>query len=106
MTPRVGPVCATTAGAALERARAVYRVRHVGDPTSQLHEARAVLDMTVDYYRQFAAFGDRLALTPMSEKALHGVLAELHPHDTPLGGSAPAPRPRPRHAGHVLLPPR
>jgi phage/plasmid-like protein (TIGR03299 family) len=98
MTTPVRAVCANTVRAALERARAVYRVRHVGDPTSQLHEARAVLGMTVDYYRQFAAFGDQLALTPMSEKALHGVLAELYPHDTALGGRALANRRRAREA--------
>jgi hypothetical protein len=67
-------------------------------PASQLHEARAVLGMTVDHYRQFAAFGDRLALTPMSEKALRGVLAELYPHDTALGGRALANRRRAREA--------
>src|SRR5919206_2485274 len=88
MTTPVRVVCANTVRAALERARAVYRVRHVGDPTAQLHEARAVLGMTVDYYRQFAAFGDGLALQPMSERALRGVLDELYPHDTALGGRA------------------
>jgi hypothetical protein len=67
-------------------------------PASQLHEARAVLGMTVDHCRQFAAFGDRLALTPMSEKALRGVLAELYPHDTALGGRALANRRRAREA--------
>src|SRR3954452_25333111 len=99
MTTPVRAVCATTVRPALERARPVYRVRHVGDPTAQLHEARAVLDMTVDYSRQFAAFGDRLALTPMSEKALRGVLAELSPHDTALGGRALANRRRAREGG-------
>src|SRR4051812_40810739 len=98
MTTPVRAVCANTVRAALERARSVYRVRHRGDPTGQLHEARAVLGMTVDYYRQFAAFGDRLALTPMSEKALRGVLAELYPHDTALGGRALANRRRAREA--------
>jgi hypothetical protein len=39
----------------------IARVRHVGDPTGQLHEARAVLGLTVDYYRQFRRFGDQLA---------------------------------------------
>jgi phage/plasmid-like protein (TIGR03299 family) len=88
MTTPVRAVCSNTVRAALERARAVYRVPHVGDPTAQLHEARAVLGMTVDYYRQFTAFGDRLALAPMSERALRGVLAELYPEDTALGGRA------------------
>jgi phage/plasmid-like protein (TIGR03299 family) len=98
MTTPVRAVCANTVRAALERARAVYRVAHVGDPTSQLHEARAVLGMTVDYYRQFAAFGDALALQPMSERALRSVLAELYPHDTALGGRALANRRRAREA--------
>src|SRR5919197_5557833 len=62
MTTPVRAVCANTVRAALARANAVYRVRHVGDPSGQLHEARAVLGMTIDYYRQFPAFGDRLAL--------------------------------------------
>src|SRR4051794_20966643 len=98
MTTPVRAVCANTVRAALERARGVYRVAHVGDPTAQLHEARAVLGMTVDYYRQFAAFGDQLALEPMSEKALGGVLHELYPHDTALGGRALTNRRRAREA--------
>jgi phage/plasmid-like protein (TIGR03299 family) len=98
MTTPVRAVCANTVRAALARATAVYRVRHVGDPTAQLHEARAVLGMTVDYYRQFAAFGDELALAPMSARALRSVLAELYPHDTGLGGRALANRRRAREA--------
>jgi hypothetical protein len=98
MTTPVRAVCANTVRAALERATAVYRVRHVGDPTAQLHEARAVLGMTVDYYRQFAAFGDALALAPMSERALRGVLDELYPHDGALGGRALSNRRRAREA--------
>ena len=56
--------------------------------------------MTVDYYRQFAAFGDRLALTPMSENALRSVLARLYPDDTALGGRALANR---RHARESVM---
>jgi uncharacterized protein DUF932 len=89
-------VCANTVRLALERARAVHRVRHSGDPTSQLHQARAVLGLTVDYYRQFTMLGKRLALEPISERAPRGVLDELYPHDTALGGRALAPRARAR----------
>jgi hypothetical protein len=46
------------------------RVRHVGEPTGQLHEARRVLGLTVRCYRQFARFGDQLALAPISERRL------------------------------------
>ena len=98
MTTPVRAVCANTVRAALERATAAYRVRHVGDPSAQLHQARAVLGMTVDYYRQFAAFGNALALEPMSERALCAVLDELYPHDTALGGRALSNRRRAREA--------
>ncbi|MEN3281373.1 MAG: hypothetical protein V7607_2513 [Solirubrobacteraceae bacterium] len=87
MTTPVRAVCANTVRAALERAQAVQRVRHVGDPTGQLHEARRVLGLTVDYYRQFAVFGDQLALAPMSERRLGDILAELYPDNAALGGS-------------------
>jgi len=98
---RIAPVravCANTVRMALARARAVHRVRHVGDPSAQLHEARAVLGMSVDYYRQFAAFGDHLASQAISERALRVVLGELYPHDTALGGRALANRRRAREA--------
>jgi phage/plasmid-like protein (TIGR03299 family) len=91
-------VCNNTLRAALAGARDVYRVAHLGEPTRQLHEARAVLDMTVDYYRQFAAFGDRLALQPMSEGALGRVVGELYPQDAALGGRAARTREQAREA--------
>jgi phage/plasmid-like protein (TIGR03299 family) len=96
MTTPVRAVCANTVRAALQRAQAVHRVRHVGDPTGQLHEARRVLELTVDYYRQFARLGDELALAPISERHLHDILAELYPHDTALGGRALRARARAR----------
>jgi uncharacterized protein DUF932 len=55
-----------------------------------------VLGLTVDYYRQFARFGDQLALAPMSEKELGAILAQLYPNDTALGGRAPRARTRAR----------
>jgi phage/plasmid-like protein (TIGR03299 family) len=96
MTTPVRAVCANTVRAALERAQAVYRVRHIGEPTGQLHEARRVLGLTVDYYRQFAQFADQLALAPISERRLQDILAELYPNDTALGGRARRARVRAR----------
>jgi hypothetical protein len=55
-----------------------------------------VLGLTVDYYRQFARLGDRLALEPMSERALHVVLNELYPNDGALGRGALRARARAR----------
>jgi phage/plasmid-like protein (TIGR03299 family) len=103
MTTPVRAVCNNTVRAALARAHASYRVRHVGDPTGQLHEARAVLGLTVDYYEQFRRLGDRLALEPMSERALRDVLAELYPHDSALGGRALASRARARETVLALF---
>jgi phage/plasmid-like protein (TIGR03299 family) len=96
MTTPVRAVWANTVRAALERAQAVYRVRHVGEPTGQLHEARRVLGLTVDYYRQFARLGDRLALAPISERRLHDILGQLYPDGTALGGRALRARARAR----------
>jgi hypothetical protein len=105
MTTPVRAVCANTVRAALERARSVDRVRHVGDPTGQLHEARAVLGMTVAYYRPFAAFGDRLALAPMGERAALGARPAVRRRCRArrTGARQPAPRSRVRHGD---LPPR
>lgn len=47
-----------------------------------------MLGLTVDYYRQFARFGDQLTLARISERRLRRILAELYPNDTALGGRA------------------
>jgi hypothetical protein len=65
-----------------------YRVRHLGDPTGALHEARAVLGLAIDYHRQFAALGDRLASQRVAERTLGRVLGELYPDDPALGDRA------------------
>lgn len=97
VTP-VRVVCNNTLRAALAGARGVYRVAHLGSPTRRLHEARAVLDMTVDYYRQFAALGDRLALAPISDRTLTRVLEQIYPTEDGLGDRALANRLRAREA--------
>jgi hypothetical protein len=78
VTP-VRVVCQNTLSFALEGAPRVHTVSHVGDVTGRLHEARRVLELTVDYYRQFAALGDRLALQPIGERGLARILSELYP---------------------------
>ena len=87
VTP-VRVVCANTLRVALSGARDTYRVRHLGDPTGALHEARAVLGLTVDYHRQFAALGDHLATQPLAEAALQRVLRQLYPDLPELGDRA------------------
>jgi phage/plasmid-like protein (TIGR03299 family) len=81
VTP-VRVVCQNTLSFALAGAARVHTVLHRGKVTGRLHEARRVLQLTVDYYRQFAALGDRLALAPMGERSLERILAELYPNGT------------------------
>jgi phage/plasmid-like protein (TIGR03299 family) len=68
-------VCANPLGYALRRsegkdAQRTFRFRHTGGLHTRLHEARRVMEITVDYARQFKALGDRLALEPITERAL------------------------------------
>jgi phage/plasmid-like protein (TIGR03299 family) len=70
-------VCAKTLGYALARADGVNaqrtcRCRHTGRLQTRLHEARRVMQLTVDYAEQFKRHGDRLALEPITEAALRG----------------------------------
>jgi phage/plasmid-like protein (TIGR03299 family) len=81
VTP-VRVVCQNTLSLALDGAPRVHTVSHRGDVTGRLHEARRVLELTVDYYRQFAALGDRLALQPIGERGLARTLEELYPGGT------------------------
>lgn len=91
-------VCQNTLRLAERKGGDVYRVRHLGAPTMALHEARAALQLTIDYGRQFKQAGDRLALEACSERTLRKVLAELYPDDTSLGGRAARSRTQARDA--------
>src|SRR4051794_3431816 len=78
VTP-VRVVCANTLRGATAGPRAPSGVRPLGAPPGALHEARAVLGLTVDYHRQFSKLGDALARQPLAEAALGRVLRELYP---------------------------
>jgi phage/plasmid-like protein (TIGR03299 family) len=94
-------VCANTLGAALRHAehgvhaQRTFRFRHTGNLQSKFAEARQVLGMTIDYERQFKVLADRLALEPISERALeHSVLRHLWVIDEEQGKVARANRER------------
>lgn len=87
VTP-VRVVCANTLRVAIGGATDTYRVRHLGDPTGALHEARQVLGLAIDYHRQFARLGDRLASEHLAEASLQRVLARLYPDELRLGDRA------------------
>jgi phage/plasmid-like protein (TIGR03299 family) len=82
MATNVRVQCANTDRAAISDARArdgIYRVRHMGDTSQRLHEAREALGLSIDYAKQFKKFGDRLAKQKIAERTLQKVLAELYP---------------------------
>jgi len=44
-----------------------------------VHQARRVLDLSIDYYQQFKRAGDQLAAEQFTETQLRRVLDELYP---------------------------
>jgi phage/plasmid-like protein (TIGR03299 family) len=48
-------VCQNTLNWGLERARQKYSIRHTEKIREQVHQARRVLDLSIDYYQQFNA---------------------------------------------------
>ena len=84
-------VCANTLGWAVSRAKAgqrSYTVRHTGNVNGKLHEARNVMGITIDYYKQFKELGDTMALTKFSERQMNGVLDALYPVEGSMGDRA------------------
>ena len=85
LTP-VRIVCNNTLTAALSRAKGkdaqrTYTIRHLGDMDSKLAEAREVLQVTVNYYKQFKDLGDELARVKVSDRKISGYLERLLPGD-------------------------
>lgn len=83
MTP-VRIVCMNTLGAALHLAKGVnaqrtYQLRHLGNMSQKIAEARNVLDVTINYYEQFKSVGDKLALAKFTDKKVVNVLEKLLP---------------------------
>jgi phage/plasmid-like protein (TIGR03299 family) len=75
-------VCMNTLNWGLERARQKYSIRHTERIREHVHQARRVLDLSVDYYRQFKHAGDQLATERFSEAQLRHILDELYPSGT------------------------
>jgi phage/plasmid-like protein (TIGR03299 family) len=84
-------VCANTLGWAINKAKQgqrTYTVRHTGNISAKLHEARNVMGITIDYYKQFKELGDQMALTQFSERSLADVLDALYPVEGSMGDRA------------------
>jgi phage/plasmid-like protein (TIGR03299 family) len=75
-------VCQNTLNWGLARARQRYSIRHTEKIREHVHQARRVLELSIDYYEQFKRTGDELASQRISEMRLRGVLDELYPSGT------------------------
>lgn len=95
-TTPVRVVCQNTLNWGLSQARQRFAIRHTEAVTQRVHEARRVLDLSVDYYVQFKAVGDRLAGERCSERQLRRVLDQLYPSGSSDGLSSRAQRSRER----------
>jgi phage/plasmid-like protein (TIGR03299 family) len=92
-TTPVRVVCQNTLSVGLAHARQQFSIRHTEQVSRRVHEARRVLELSIDYYQRFGALGDRLASERCSERQLAAVLEQLYP--TGPGEQIPA---RTRHS--------
>jgi len=82
-------VCQNTLNFALSEARRKFTFRHTGDLSKKFEEARRVLQITVDYEKQFKVFGDKLAKEKISEQRFQTkVLDELFKVEEGMGDRA------------------
>jgi phage/plasmid-like protein (TIGR03299 family) len=78
-TTPIRVVCQNTLNWGLERARQKFSIRHTEQISRRVHEARRVLDLSIDYYEQFRVTGNLLASESCSEGQLRRVLDQLYP---------------------------
>ena len=81
-TTPIRVVCQNTLNWGLQRAQQKYSIRHTEKIREHVHQARRVLDLSVDYYKQFKHAGDQLASERFTETELRRVLDELYPSET------------------------
>jgi phage/plasmid-like protein (TIGR03299 family) len=81
-TTPVRVVCQNTLNWGLARARQKFSIRHTEQISRRVHEARRVLELSIDYYEQFRVTGNRLACEACTERQLRRVLDELYPSGT------------------------
>jgi phage/plasmid-like protein (TIGR03299 family) len=79
-TTPIRVVCQNTLNWGLSRAKQKFSIRHTEAVTQRVHEARRVLDLSINYYDQFKRYGDQLASERCTERQLRKVLDELYPN--------------------------
>jgi phage/plasmid-like protein (TIGR03299 family) len=81
-------VCENTERAAIRSAQRTYMIRHMGDMSTKIAEARNVLGVTINYYEQFKALGDRLGRVKFSDKRAKSTIETILPHNEEKGDRA------------------
>ena len=81
-TTPVRVVCQNTLNWGLEHAQQKFSIRHTEQISRRVHEARRVLDLSINYYEQFKTAGNQLASQRCSERQLQTALDELYPSGT------------------------
>jgi len=81
-TTPVRVVCQNTLNVSLRRAIQKFSIRHTEQISRRVHDARRVLDLSIDYYKQFQVTGNELASERCTERQLKHVLDELYPSGT------------------------
>jgi len=78
-TTPIRVLCQNTLNWGLAKARQRFSIRHTEQIGRRVHEARRVLELSVDYYAQFKQLGDQLASEAISDRQLRRVLAWVLP---------------------------
>jgi phage/plasmid-like protein (TIGR03299 family) len=81
-TTPIRVVCQSTLNWGLRDARQKFSIRHTEAVTQRVHEARRVVELSIDYYAQFKRYGDQLASERCTEHQLRTVPHELYPNGT------------------------
>lgn len=81
-TTPIRVVCQNTLNWGLANALQKFSIRHTEAVTQRVHEARRVLELSINYYEQFKRFGDELASQRCTERQLRAVLDKLYPNGT------------------------
>jgi phage/plasmid-like protein (TIGR03299 family) len=81
-TTPVRVCCQNTLNWSLTKARQRFSIRRTEQISRRVHEARRVLELSVDYYKQFKHTGNQLASEKCSERQLRSVLEQLYPSGT------------------------
>jgi phage/plasmid-like protein (TIGR03299 family) len=81
-------ICQNMLVAALRSAQRTYTIRHLGNPSLKLAEARRALEVTTNFYTKFQYYGDKMALRKLSDADVKRYVETLIPVTDDLGERA------------------